>query len=250
MKKIIAIGGGEIGRPGTKIETCAIDREIIKSSGKTNPKLLFIPTASGDSDGYFATVKKYFGAKLKCQVDVLNLIANKLTVKEIKDKILNTDIVYVGGGNTLKMMKIWRRLGVDKILAEAYKRGVVMSGVSAGAICWFRCGNSDSLKFKNQAAKLIKVNSLNFVDALLCPHYDKEIDRPASLKAMMAKTSGIAIALDNCCAIEIIDDKYRIIKSQKAAKAYKIFWKNSKYYKIEIMPSKNFEALDALLKKD
>ena len=74
MKKIIAIGGGEIGRPGYPIETTKIDKEIIKLTGKKNPKLLFIPTASSDSTSYFDTVKKYFGKTLKCEIDVLYLI--------------------------------------------------------------------------------------------------------------------------------------------------------------------------------
>ena len=109
MKKIIAIGGGEIGRR----ETVKIDKEIIKLSGQKRLKLLFVPTASSDSEKYIEVVKKYFGKKLGCLVDVLYLVNRKVSRQEIKDKILNSDIIYVGGGNTLKLMTIWRRLGVD-----------------------------------------------------------------------------------------------------------------------------------------
>lgn len=86
MKKIVAIGGGEIGRPGTKIETQKIDEEIIRLSGKKNPKLLFIPTASFDSEDYYKIIKKYFDKKLGCQTDVLYLIKERLTKKEIEKK--------------------------------------------------------------------------------------------------------------------------------------------------------------------
>jgi len=105
MKKLIAIGGGEIGRPGYPVETTKIDKEIIKLTNKPNPKLLFIPTASSDSELYFETVKKHFGKKLNCKIDVLCLLKEKLTLKQIKTKILTSDIVYVGGGNTALMLK-------------------------------------------------------------------------------------------------------------------------------------------------
>jgi len=229
MKKIIAIGGGEIGRPGFPIETTKIDKEIIRLTQKSNPALLFLPTASGDSESYFSTVEKYFGKKLKCKVNVLYLTKSNLSKKMLRDKILSTDIIYVGGGNTMKMMGIWKKLGVDKILKEAYEKGIVLSGLSAGAICWFKYGNSDSRKMIDSKAPLIRVSGLNFIQTLFCPHYDFEKYRKPELKKMMLKTSGIAIALDNCCAIEIIDDTYQIISSKDSANAYRVFWSKGKY---------------------
>ncbi|MEK7354130.1 MAG: Type 1 glutamine amidotransferase-like domain-containing protein, partial [Chloroflexota bacterium] len=170
MGKIVAIGGGEIGRPGHPIETTEIDEEIIRLSGKSKPRLLFIPTAGSDSETYYEAVRNHFGG-MSCKVDVLYMLANKPSKKEIEDKIFSSDIIYVGGGNTLKMMIAWRKLGVDVILAEAYRRDIVLSGVSAGAICWFRYGSSDSRKFANPDAGLIKISGLNFINALCCPHY-------------------------------------------------------------------------------
>jgi len=90
MTKIIAIGGGEM-REKT---TYKIDQEIVNFSGKKNPKLIFIPTASSDAEGYFLGIKKYFSA-LGCDVDVVYLIKEKHTQKEIEKKILNSDIIYV-----------------------------------------------------------------------------------------------------------------------------------------------------------
>jgi len=254
MGKIIALGGGEIGRPRKKggfypVETTSIDKEIIKQTEKSNPKLLFIPTASNDSEGYFQVVKKHF-SKLGCKVDVLYLIKDNLTKKQIEDKILSTDIIYVGGGNTLKMMNLWRKMGVDNILRKAHKKGIVLSGLSAGSICWFKYGNSDSRKFTNKSNKLIKVTGLGLINALHCPHYDAEKHRQNDLKRMMKTTSKIiSIALENCCAIEVINNKFRIIKSKHDAKAYKIFWKDKKYFKEEIISKKEFENLDTLLNK-
>lgn len=247
MKKIIAIGGGEIGRPGHKIETGKIDREIIRLSEKKNPKLLFIPTASSDSDGYISVVENYFGKKLKCKIDTLFLIKQKNSKKEIENKILSSDIIYVGGGNTLKMMNLWRKNGLDKIFKKAIKKGVVLSGLSAGAVCWFKYASSDSKKFYDPKANLIKVSGLNFISAVSCPHYDVEKDRKPELKILMKKTKGVAIALDNCCALEIIGDNYRIINSKQFANAYKVYWKNNKYFEEKIEKKKNFEPLKELL---
>ena len=249
MKKIVAIGGGEIGRPGYPVETTKIDREIIRMTGRKKPKLLFIPTASSDAESYFEIVKKHFGKRLGCETDVLYLIKEKPSKKEIEDKIFKSDIVYVGGGNTFKMMKIWKKCEADKVLREAYQKGIVLSGVSAGSICWFRWGNSDSRRFANPNADLIKVSGLGLINALHCPHYDFEKDRKPDLKKMMKKTSGVAIAIDNCCAIEVIDDKYRIISSKVSANAYRVYWKANKYRQEKIKKEKEFRSLKELLKK-
>ena len=247
--KIVAIGGGEIGRPGFPVETTKIDKEIIRLTGKSKPKLLFIPTASSDSEGYARVVEKHFGASLGCKVDTLFLLKQKLSSKEIEDKIFNADMVYVGGGNTLKMMSAWRKYGVDKILVKAGEKGVVLSGVSAGAICWFRSGSSDSRRFTDPKADLIKVNGINLVPALFCPHYDFEKDRRPDLKRLMKKTSGVAIAIDNCCAIEIIDETYRIISSKKTANVYRIYWKKGEYHEEVIEKTTALLPLEGLLKK-
>lgn len=245
MKKIIAIGGGQIATS----ETIKIDKEIIKLTGKKRPKLLFLPTASSDSVKYYERVKQYFGKKLDCKIDVLYLIKVKYSKKEIKKKILISDIIYVGGGNVIKMLRVWKKLGVDKILKQAYEKGIVLSGLSAGSICWFKHGNSDSRKFNNANAGHIKVSGLGFINALHCPHYDTEKERKPSLKKMMKKTSGVAIAIDNCCAIEFLDNTYRVISSKPKANAYKVYWKANKYYAEVIKKEKEYKPLENLTKK-
>ncbi len=248
--KIVAIGGGHGGETlnGKKypMEVIPIYKEIIRLSDKKNPKFLFIPTASHDSEGYSKLIRKNF-EKLGCIVDVLNLTKDKN--RKNYSKILTSDIIYVGGGNTLFMMNLWKRKGIDKLLLKAYKKGIVLSGLSAGAICWFKSGNSDSRKFKNKDAKLIKVSGLGYIDALCCPHYDTEKDRKPELKEMMKKTAGVAIAIEECCALEIIDKRYRIITSKPKASAYKVYWKRGKYYHEKIVQEKEFLPLDKLLKK-
>lgn len=244
MKTIVAIGGGE-----TFEENTQINKRIVELSKKKKPKLLFIPTASGDPISYFDKLNEHF-SKFNCVCDALYLIKEKPTKKIISEKILGADIIYVGGGNTFRMMKIWKKTGVDKLLKKAYENGTVLSGLSAGSICRFKYGNSDSRKFNNPEAGLIKVTGLNLVNALHCPHYDMEADRKPDLKNMMKKTFGVvAIAIDNCCAIEIIDDEYKIIDSKKTANAYKVYWKQRKFIEEKIEKTENYKKLIELTSK-
>lgn len=249
MGKIIALGGGEIGRPGYPVETTVIDEEIITLSGKNRPGLLFIPTATNDSETYIDAFQKQFGKRLGCTVDILRLITEKPRYWEIQKKVSDADIIYVGGGNTLRMMKRWRKTGLDRILMEAYEKGKILSGLSAGAICWFRYGSSDSRKFKNPEASLIRVRGLNLINGLFCPHYDVEPDRKPHLKALMKNTSGIAIAVENCCAIEIVDDTYRILTSKDGSMAYKVYWYRGEFCEEKIDQKEEFSPLALLTMK-
>lgn len=249
IKKIVAIGGGEIRNIDFTSETRNIDKEIIRISGKRHPNLLFIPTASGDAVGYCNNILEYFGAELGCNVKFL-LLYSENDISVIKEKIVSADIVYVGGGNTYRMMKRWRSLGVDKMLLEARESGTVMSGMSAGAICWFKYGTSDSWRFNNPDAKMIKVSGLGIVKAILSPHYSSERRREDYLKLLMSKTSGIAIALDDRCAIEIIGDEYRILSTTNNANAYKIFWSKGVFYKQLIEKCVKYKSINELLKKE
>ena len=250
IMKIVAIGGGEIGRPGYQIETEEIDREIIRLTGKKHPKALLLPTASGDSPLYWETFKKYYGQKLGCKPDVLYLFNGNSSSKEIREKILGSDIVYVGGGNTLRMLKRWRKLGIDKILEEAGKNGVILSGVSAGAICWFKYGNSDSRKFgPKKSNELVKIRGTGFLPSMACPHYDVEKSRRPSLKRMIRENGGLSIALENCSALEVVNDQYRIITSSKNAHAYKLYRHNGKVVEEKLPTDKKFRPLKKLFKR-
>lgn len=225
-------------------QTLLIDQSIVQQVKRKSPKVLFIPTASEDNVDYCDAFRKQYEERLDCSVQELLLYRNRPSNRKIQMLISQSDIIYVGGGNTLRMMNLWRQLGVDKYLDKARKRGAVLCGLSAGSICWFRQGNSDSRKFKDESNKtLIKVTGLNYADVLMCPHYDVEKHRQPALKAMMKKTQGVAVALENCAALHIKDDKFRILASKKNKKAYLIYWKHGKYVKQALKPSDNFKPL-------
>ena len=245
VRKIVAIGGGEI----SEQETEAIDRRIIALTGKTQPKALFIPTASSDAPGYIETFEAYYGGHLGCRTRHLKLTQEPPAFDEMSALVLDSDLVYVGGGNTLKMMKLWRRLGLDTVLAEAASRGIVLSGLSAGAICWFRYGHSDSRAFSsNPKWDYIRVRGLGFVNAVYCPHYHFE-KRESSFSQTIAKRGGIGIACDNNAAIEIVGEHYRILTAAPTGKAYKLFKRNGKTVRTELTQNSEYTPLVDLLKR-
>ena len=196
MKQIIAIGGGGFGR---EIKDLKIEKYIVDQSVAKTPKICFIPTATGDDQAYIDTFYKAFNS-LGCKTSHINFFKRTINLKE---HILDQDIIYVGGGNTKSMLAVWKEWGLDKILFEAYKNKIIMSGVSAGAICWFKKGITDSWK-DNQAT----LDCLNFVDGVCCPHYDEEPERIPYVKEILVNEEIRACyAIEGYAALHLIDDK-------------------------------------------
>ena len=196
MKQIIAIGGGGFGR---EIKDLKIEKYIVDQSKARTPKICFIPTATGDDQAYIDTFYKAFNS-LGCKTSHINFFKRTINLKE---HILDQDIIYVGGGNTKSMLAVWREWELDKILYEAYNNNIIMSGVSAGAICWFKKGITDS--WKDSQATL---DCLNFVDGVCCPHYDEEPERIPYVKEILVnKEISSCYAIEGYAALHLIDDK-------------------------------------------
>ena len=220
MGKLVCIGGGEIPRIKNGVllpyETKEIDEEIVKLSDKENPKLLFIGTASKDNNEYFLAIKDIF-EKLGCNVYNLNLLEDNLDTGNIKKLILNTDIIYVGGGDTRFMLQRWKKFGVDKLLIQAYNMGIVCSGLSAGSYCWFKY-NYDLIE------------GLGIINAVNCVHYEEKDENARNKFYDVIKEKKLdGIALENCTALKIVDGKMNVIKSNKDRNAYKITYKDGNF---------------------
>ena len=246
MGRIFAIGGGEIGYQNTPIETIPIDTEIIKATDKEHPKLLFIPTASGDAQTYCDQIEIHFGDRLGCEVDHL-LLSTDPSKEEILEKVETADIIYVGGGNTMKMMQIWRDNGLDTILKGAYANGKILAGLSAGAICWFEYGSSDSLKEDDPNEPYIIVEGLGLEKGLLTPHFNKEAGRPESQKELLEDLETYGIGIDERAALEIHDDKYRVISADESAKATISYWRDGDYHE-QTEITDEYKSLEGLIR--
>lgn len=246
MRKIVAIGGGEL----KDLETLSIDRRIIELTGKKKPRALFIPTASNDAAGYVDVFNQVYCGKLGCETDALLLVKEQPTLEEIQAKILGSDLIYVGGGNTLKMLTLWRKRGVDELLAQAKDKGIVLSGLSAGGICWFRYGGSDSRRFmEGTPYSMMRVSGLGYVNAAFSPHHIREPERNKAFKELMMKTSGIGLAMDDMCAIEIVGDEYRFITSKPGVGAQRVYNSRGKIHSESVGIHKELRPLDELLNK-
>ena len=256
MKKIVAIGGGENGRfleDGTKLdyETFEIDKEIIRLTNKEKPNFLFICHSFSFSleiqDSYFETMKKIYG-------DIFGCICKHLRSDElndnniVKEKVSWADIIYEGGGDTDSMIKLWKKTKFDKVLFEAWQEGKVISGISAGAVCWFNSCNSDN----EESSNIFEVvDCLNWFNLFITPHADEK-GRIKSTKEQLKNNNMIGLLLSNRSAIEIIDDKYRIIKSKfKIKKPYviKTYWNKNKFINIKLTNEKQFKSISNLLSK-
>ena len=195
MKQIIAIGGGGFGR---EIKDLKIEKYIIEQCSKQNPSVCFIPTATGDDANYIQNFYKVFNA-LDCNTSHIDFFKRTINLEE---HINQQDIIFVGGGNTKSMLAVWKEWGLDSILHKAYQNGTIMSGVSAGAICWFKNGITDSWK-EHQAV----LPCLGFVDGNCCPHYDEEPERIPFVKQILENNMlDECLAIEGLCALHIIDD--------------------------------------------
>ena len=202
MKQIIAIGGGGFGR---QIKDLKIEKYIVNQCSKDRPSICFIPTATGDDKGYIENFYKAFDS-LKCQTSHIDFF--KRTI-DLEQHISKQDIIFVGGGNTKSMLAVWREWGLDKILYKAYRNGTIMSGVSAGAICWFEKGITDSWK-EHQAI----LDCLQFTKGVCCPHYDEEPERiPYVSKILKSRKIDECIAIEGFCALHIVNDLPKYIVS-------------------------------------
>ena len=261
-KKIVAIGGGLNGRlkvDGTydPYETGPMDKEIIRLTEKNNPNFLFIAHSQATEeaqDKYFVTMRNVYESKYGCECK--HLKSKDLTNKEYVDELVSwADIIYEGGGNTLDMIALWKETGFDKVLRSAWENGKVMCGVSAGANCWFKECFSDSLQIKyGKDQPLIGVDCIGLIDGLFVPHCD-EPGRAENVKDLLQKSSEIGLSISNCCALEIIDDEYRLITSTPIAheiKPYglKTYWENGEYLKEKIDDSLEFKPLCDLLQRN
>jgi dipeptidase E len=178
-RQIIAIGGGGFYRNS---ENLALEKYIIHQAGSAEPKVAFVPTASAEPDNYLVSFYTAF-LKLGCRPSHLSFFKR---TPDLRSYLLSQDVIYVGGGNTKSMLAVWREWGVPEILREAWESGIVLAGISAGAICWFEQGLTDSW-----ADRLRPLDCLGFLPGSCCSHYDSEPKRRPSYHQLLVNGSAL-----------------------------------------------------------
>ncbi len=213
MPHIIAMGGGGF---SMEPENLALDRYVIDQTGKSRPKVTFLPQAGGENQDYIIRFYKAF-SELDCHASHLSLFYPHTA--DLESYLLAQDIIYVGGGNTKSMLALWREWGLPAILRRAYEQGVVLAGLSAGAICWFEQGLTDSIP-----GKLTALPCLGFLSGSCTPHYDGEALRRPSLQTLLASGEIIpGYAFDDGAAGHFVDGRlHACISSRPNARGYQV----------------------------
>ncbi|TWT06372.1 peptidase E [Planococcus sp. CPCC 101016] len=214
MRQIIAMGGGGF---SMEPDNPLLDQYILKQVNKSQPKICFIPTASGDADSYIEKFYDFFNQQ-ECIPSHLSLF--KPPTRDLERFVLEQDILYVGGGNTKNLLVLWKEWGLDEILKKAWNQGIVLAGLSAGSICWFEEGVTDSY-----GDQLEPLQALGFLKGSHCPHYDGEAERrPAYRQFIDEGLLQDGIAADDGAAIHYAGQEIkRIVSSRPTAKAYQVY---------------------------
>lgn len=218
MKQIIALGGGGF---SMEPENPLLDNYILQSAKTKKPKICFLPTASGDSQNYIERFYKCFDKK-ECEPKHLSLF--KIPTTDLEDYILTSDIVYVGGGSTTNMLLIWKHWGVDNYLKKAYQNETILTGLSAGSICWFEEGVSeviDNLEIPSLKRHAI-VKGLGFLSSSHCPHFDgEEYRKPIYEKWILKNEIKSGYGVDDGVGLHFDDGKFkRAISSRPNGRCY------------------------------
>jgi len=211
--QIVAMGGGGF---SMEPENPLLDSYILSLARASKPRVCFVPTASGDSENYCLRFYESF-SKRACVPTHLPLFKRQFA--DLRGFVLEQDVIYVGGGNTANLLAIWRAHRLDAIFRESAQAGAVLCGVSAGSICWFEAGVTDS--FGPELAPLN--NGLGFLAGSNCPHYDGEAQRRPTYHRLIASGFPAGYAADDGCALHFDGGRLlRIVSSRPAARAYRV----------------------------
>lgn len=212
MPHIIAIGGGGY---IADLENPLLDLYVLAQARTRVPSVCYIGTATGDTD---RLVSRFYTAysRLSCRPTHLSLFTRTPDVRAL---LMEQDVIYVGGGNTKSMLAVWREWNLPAILREAWKAGTVLAGVSAGAICWFDRGITDSW-----ADQLHALPCLGLLPGTCCPHFDSEPDRRPSVHAMVRTgATGPVLALDDGVGAHFVGRTHvATVSSRATGTAYRV----------------------------
>jgi dipeptidase E len=214
--QILALGGGGF---SMEKESSLLDDYVLTLAGGERPRVCFLPTASGDADHYVVRFYRRFAAT--CQASHLSLFRRDQGTggveEDIASHLLRQDVIYVGGGNVVSMLGVWRAHGLDEVLARAWRQGIVLCGPSAGSLCWF----SEALSAFHGAPQ--RVRGLGLLPYSNCVHYDAEPERRAEYHRFVGDGMRAGFAADDGAALHFRGRQLeRVVSSRPHARAYRV----------------------------
>lgn len=210
-RQIVAFGGGgfsmERGNP-------LLDDYALSLTGKVRPRVCFLPSASGDADHYVVRFYREFATD-RADASHITLFRRDRGVDDVREHLLSQDLIYVGGGSLLSLLGVWRAHGIDEILREAWQRGIVLCGLSAGALCWF----SDAVTAYYGAPE--RVPGMGFLPWSFTAHYDAEPERRVEFHRLLGDGMKPGFAADDGAALHFRGHRlHRVVSSRPHAGAY------------------------------
>jgi dipeptidase E len=213
LRQIVAFGGGgfsmEAGNP-------LLDDYVLGLSGKPRPKVCFLPSASGDADHYIVRFYRAFDAA-RCEPSHVSLFRREAGAPDLRAHLLDQDVIYVGGGSVISLLGVWRAHGLDVLLREAWINGVVLCGVSAGSLCWFR---EAVTAFHGEPQRVAGLDLLPWSNTV---HYDGEQARDRSYRRFLVDGLCPGYAAEDGAALHFVGERLvRAVSSRPHARAYRM----------------------------
>ena len=214
-RHVVAMGGGGF---STESDNTRLDDFILDLTGASKPRVCFLPTPAGDDPGYARLFTETLGKR--CSPSVAQLF--NPSDPPVAEVVANADALYVSGGNTVNALAVWRAQGFDRVLRDAWERGVVLCGLSAGSICWFESGVTDSLVLGGGLDAFTA--GLGLLPGSHCPHYDtEELRRPTYHRLIGAGALPAGYAADECAALHFVGTELReVVASRPGPAAYRV----------------------------
>ena len=213
LRQIVAFGGGgfsmESGNP-------LLDDYVLGLTGAERPKVCFLPSASGDADHYIVRFYRAFSAD-RCEASHISLFRREQGPEDLRAHLLEQDLIYVGGGSVVSLLGVWRAHGIDAILREAWERGIVLCGLSAGSLCWF----SEAVTGFHGAPREVK--GLGLLAFSNCVHYEPRSSRRRAYHDFLRAGMRPGYAAEDGAALHFVGTELsRVVASRPEALGYRL----------------------------
>jgi peptidase E len=209
-RQIVALGGGGFWTG----DSPRIDDFLLETLGVRHPKVCFLGTGSGDAEAYVRRFYQHFGSR-NCRVSHFPLFS--IPPRPAREHLLDQDLIYVGGGSTINMLALWRLHGVDALLREAWERGTLLCGPSAGALCWFEGGVTAS---SGQGMTAFR-DGLAFLPGSFCPHYRDDQRRTTAYRELVVRGFAAGVGVPDDVAVRYVDTQVvDVVTAREGATAY------------------------------
>ena len=209
-RHIVGLGGGG----DTPEQTDLLYRYVLELTGKERPRVLYVPTAAADEDSAVVMFYDRFARRAEANT----LLTFPYPPSDLRELVLSQDAICVSGGNTANMLAIWRVHGIDQLMREAWEQGTILWGASAGMICWFEQGVTDSF-----GPQLESMDCLGFLPGSACPHYDGEERRRPRYRELVDGGLADGVAADDGVALHYVGTEVQeIVSCRPGATAYRV----------------------------